>query len=151
MGQLVETTILYPMATCHQFSYSNLSLLFARFHTRIIPWGHKSQDFVELGFYSTVYESDGEEDHEDDDTVYVPYRIQYTVAIDNSYYCRYTGNALGCGGGGTDSGEDTRRANHEGASQGTSCQDEEGCSEKAAGGGGQGESTPKGSRSQQQQ
>ena len=55
---LGRTTNLNPMATCLQFSYANLSLLFARFHAKIciIPWGHDSQDFVELGFY----ESDGE-------------------------------------------------------------------------------------------
>ena len=43
--------------------YANLSLLFARFHAKIIPWGHESQDFVELGFY----ESGGEEDEYDED------------------------------------------------------------------------------------
>ena len=51
------------MATCLQFSYANLSLLFARFHAKIIPWGHESQDFVDLGFV----ESGGEEDDEDED------------------------------------------------------------------------------------
>ena len=51
------------MATCLQFSYANLSLVFARFHAKIIPWGHDSQDFVELGFF----ESDGEEDDENDE------------------------------------------------------------------------------------
>ena len=44
-------------------TYANLSLLFARFHAKIIPWGHDSQDFVELGFF----ESDGEEDDEYDE------------------------------------------------------------------------------------
>ena len=59
---LGRTTNLNPMATClaklgeDQFSYANLSLLFARFHAKIIPWGHDSQDFVQLGF------SDGDED-----------------------------------------------------------------------------------------
>ena len=68
---LGRTTNLNPMATCLQFSYANLSLLFARFHAKIIPWGHGSQDFVELGFF----ESDGEEedhryDEEDDEFLY---------------------------------------------------------------------------------
>ena len=64
---LGRTTNLNPMATCLQFSYANLSLLFARFHAKIIPWGHGSQDFVELGF------SGGEEedyDEEDDEFLY---------------------------------------------------------------------------------
>ena len=39
---LGRTTNLNPMATCLQFSYANLSLLFARFHAKIIPWGHDS-------------------------------------------------------------------------------------------------------------
>ena len=39
----------------------NLALLFARFHAKIIPWGHDSQDFVQLGF------SGGEEDEYDED------------------------------------------------------------------------------------
>ena len=50
-----------------QFSYANLSLLFARFHAKIIPWGHDSHDFVQLGL------SDGEEDdydEEDDEFLY---------------------------------------------------------------------------------
>ena len=68
---LGRTTNLNPMATCLQFSYANLSLLFARFHAKIIPWGHGSQDFVKLGFF----ESDGEEedyryDEEDDEFLY---------------------------------------------------------------------------------
>ena len=64
---LGRTTNLNPMATCLQFSYANLSLLFARFHAKIIPWGHDSQDFVQLGF------SGGEEDdydEEDDEFLY---------------------------------------------------------------------------------
>ena len=64
-SELSTITNLNPMATCLQFSYADLSLLFARFHTKTIPWDHKSQDFVELGFF----ESDGEEyDGEDEDT-----------------------------------------------------------------------------------
>ena len=39
---LGRTTNLNPMATCLQFSYANLSLVFARFHAKIIPWGHDS-------------------------------------------------------------------------------------------------------------
>ena len=62
-GSLGRTTNLNPMATCLQFSYANIPLVFARFHDKIIPWGHKSQDFVELGFF----ESDGEECDEDED------------------------------------------------------------------------------------
>ena len=58
--------------------YANLSLLFADFHAKIIPWGHESLDFVELGFD----ESGGVEDDEDVD-MYLP------VKLDNSYYCRY--------------------------------------------------------------
>ena len=50
---LERTTNLNPMATCLQFSYANLSLLFARFHAKIIPWGHESQDFADLGFYES--------------------------------------------------------------------------------------------------
>ena len=42
-------------------TYANLSLLFARFHARTIPWGHDSQDYVQLGF------SGGEEDDEYDE------------------------------------------------------------------------------------
>ena len=64
---LGRTTNLNPMATCLQYSYANLSLLLARFHAKIIPWGHGSQDFVELGF------SGGEEDdndEEDDEFLY---------------------------------------------------------------------------------
>jgi hypothetical protein len=39
------------MATALQYSYANLSLLFARFHAKTIPWGrHKNTDFVALGF-----------------------------------------------------------------------------------------------------
>ena len=55
---LGRTTNLNPMATCLQFSYANLSLLFARFHAKIIPWGHDSPDFVQLGF-SGGEEEDG--------------------------------------------------------------------------------------------
>ena len=67
----VLNSILNPISTCLQFLYANLSLVFARFHAKIIPWGHHSQDFVELGFF----ESDGEEedyryDEEDDESLY---------------------------------------------------------------------------------
>ena len=58
---LGRTTNLNPMKTCLQFSYANLSLLFARFHAKIIPLGHDSQDSVQLGF------SGGEEDDYDED------------------------------------------------------------------------------------
>ena len=64
-GPYIPTIYRNPMATCLQFSYANLSLLFARFHAKIIPWGHDSQDFVELGFF----ENDGEEDDEYDEDV----------------------------------------------------------------------------------
>ena len=42
---------------------SNLSLLFARYHAKIIPWGHKTVDFVALGFGNQ--ESDEDEDEDD--------------------------------------------------------------------------------------
>ena len=65
---LGRATNLNPMATCLQFTYSNLSLLFAHFHVKIMPWGHESQDFVELGFYG----SDGEEeDNEEDEDMHL--------------------------------------------------------------------------------
>ena len=57
----VLNSILNPISTCLQFLYANLSLVFARFHAKIIPWGHNSQDFVQLGF------SGGEEDDEYDE------------------------------------------------------------------------------------
>jgi hypothetical protein len=47
-----------------QYSYANLSLLFARYHAKIIPWGHKTADFVALGFQDSD-EDDDEEDHEE--------------------------------------------------------------------------------------
>ena len=58
---LGRTTNLNPMATALQYSYANLSLLFARYHTKFIPWGHKNPDYVELGF-----EENEEENYEDD-------------------------------------------------------------------------------------
>jgi hypothetical protein len=51
------------MATALQYSYANLSLLFARYHAKIIPWGHKTADFVALGFGNQ--ESDEDEDEDD--------------------------------------------------------------------------------------
>jgi hypothetical protein len=39
-----------PMTTVLQYSYANLSLLFAHYHSKIIPWGHKTADFAVLGF-----------------------------------------------------------------------------------------------------
>ena len=45
------------------YSYANLSLLFARYHAKIIPWGHKTADFVALGFGNQ--ESDEDEDEDD--------------------------------------------------------------------------------------
>ena len=52
------------MATALQYSYANLSLLFARYHAKIIPWGHKTADFVALGFQDSDEDKD-EEDHEE--------------------------------------------------------------------------------------
>ena len=51
------------MATALQYSYANLSLLVARYHTKIIPWGHKTADFVALGFQDSDEDED-EDDHE---------------------------------------------------------------------------------------
>ena len=46
---LGRTTNLNSMATALQYSYANLALLFARYHAKIIPWGHKKTDFIALG------------------------------------------------------------------------------------------------------
>ena len=46
-----------------QYSYANLSLLFARYHAKLIPWGHKTADFVALGFQDSDEDED-EDDHE---------------------------------------------------------------------------------------
>ena len=46
------------------YSYANLSLLFARYHAKIIPWGHKTADFVALGFQDSDEDED-EDDHEE--------------------------------------------------------------------------------------
>ena len=54
--------VLYRRHTVH--SYANLSLLFARYHAKIIYWGHESPDFVALGFQGSDedgYENDDEE------------------------------------------------------------------------------------------
>ena len=59
---LGRTTNLNPMATALQYSYANLSLLFVRYHAKIIPWG-KTADFVALGFGNQ--ESDEDEDEDD--------------------------------------------------------------------------------------
>ena len=62
---LGRRTNLNPMATALQYSYANLSLLFARYHAKIIPWGHKTADFfVALGFQDSDEDED-EEDHEE--------------------------------------------------------------------------------------
>jgi len=61
---LGRTTNLNPMATALQYSYANLSLLFARYHAKIIPWGHKTADFVALGFQDSDEDED-EDDHEE--------------------------------------------------------------------------------------
>ena len=63
-NNLGRTTNLNPMATALQYSYANLSLLFARYHAKIIPWGHKTADFVALGFQDSDEDED-EEDHEE--------------------------------------------------------------------------------------
>ena len=39
------TTNLNPMATALQYSYANLSLLFARYHVKIIPLCRKNADY----------------------------------------------------------------------------------------------------------
>ena len=49
---LGRTTNLNPMATALQYSYANL-----------IPWGHKTADFVALGFQDNDEDED-EDDHE---------------------------------------------------------------------------------------
>jgi hypothetical protein len=51
------------MATALQYSYANLSLLFTCYHAKSIPWGHKTADFVALGFGNQ--ESDEDEDEDD--------------------------------------------------------------------------------------
>ena len=44
---------------------ANLSLLFARYHAKIIPWGgHKTAGFVALGFQDSDEDED-EDDHEE--------------------------------------------------------------------------------------
>ena len=65
VGQPGEDDQFKPaMATALQYSYANLSLLFARYHAKIIPWGHKTADFVALlGFGNQ--ESDEDEDEDD--------------------------------------------------------------------------------------
>ena len=63
---LGRTTNLNPMATAPQYSYANLSLLFARYHAKIIPWGHKTAGIVALGFGIQESEEDEDEDgHEE--------------------------------------------------------------------------------------
>jgi hypothetical protein len=47
---LGRTTNLNPMATALQYSYANLSLLFARHHAKSIPCGHNTVALVALGF-----------------------------------------------------------------------------------------------------
>ena len=39
------------------------TLLFARYHAKFIPWGHKTADFVALGFQDSDEDED-EDDHE---------------------------------------------------------------------------------------
>ena len=61
---LGRTTSLNPMPTCLQFSYmliTFLSSVRSLPRQNHIPWGHDSQDFVQLGF------SGGEEDEYDED------------------------------------------------------------------------------------
>ena len=65
MGQPGEDDQFKPDGNCPpQYSYANLSLLFARYHAKIIPWGHKTADFVALGFQDSDEDED-EEDHEE--------------------------------------------------------------------------------------
>jgi hypothetical protein len=40
------------------------TVLFARYHAKIIPWGHKTADFVALGFQDSDEDED-EDDHEE--------------------------------------------------------------------------------------
>jgi hypothetical protein len=55
------------MATALQYSYANLSLLFARYHAKFIPWDHKKADFVALGFgFQESDEDEDEDDHEEE-------------------------------------------------------------------------------------
>jgi hypothetical protein len=57
---LGRTTNLNPMATVLQYFCTNLFLLlFARYHAKSIPWGHKTADEDE------IQESDEDEDKDD--------------------------------------------------------------------------------------
>ena len=61
---LGRTTNLNPMATALQYSYASLSPVCSlRYHAKIIPWGHKTADFVALGFQDNDEDED-EDDHE---------------------------------------------------------------------------------------
>ena len=63
---LRRTTNLNPMATALQHSYANQPLFLVcllQYHAKIIPWGHKTADFVALGFGNQ--ESDEDEDEDD--------------------------------------------------------------------------------------
>ena len=66
MGQPGEDeTKFNPMATALQYFYANRSLLFARYHAKIIPWGHKNADLLlALGFQGSN-EDEYEHDHEE--------------------------------------------------------------------------------------
>jgi hypothetical protein len=58
---------IYTIYTVVQYTvqYANLSLLFARYHAKIIPWGHKiPPDFVAVGFQDSDEDED-EDDHEE--------------------------------------------------------------------------------------
>ena len=79
---LGRTTNLNPMATALQYSYANLSLLFARYHAKIIPWGHKTADFVALGFQDSDEDED-EDDHDEQtqDTMHYLF-LQYLTICD---------------------------------------------------------------------
>jgi hypothetical protein len=58
-------TNLNPIATALQYSYANLSLLFARYHAkRLIPWGHKIIWF-RIWFSRKRHEDEFEDDHEE--------------------------------------------------------------------------------------
>ena len=44
-----------------------------RFHAKIIPWGHDSQDFVELGFFESDGEVGDEYDEDEDEAALMGY------------------------------------------------------------------------------
>ena len=66
VAEMMQTAAVWVIAASAAVHYQCrgqpiLSLVFARFHAKIITWGHHSQDFVQLGF------SGGEEDDYDEE------------------------------------------------------------------------------------